>query len=253
MPAAIRAVTDGTGLAVESLRESTAHFTIQGPQSRALLQQLTTVDVSNEAFPYYTFRDGVDVAGVPVLVSRMGFTAELGYELYVPVEHALGVWDTVFAAGEAFGIRALGAAAIMMVRIEAGMVMGEGLEYDHATSPWECNLGWAVPADKPAFRGRDAVLAAKDVAPRRTVTVRLDGGEDRATGAPLLVDGRVVGHVTMSVPSPHLGFATIGLAHVAKEHAAIGTAVVARLEEGEIAGEIVATPVYDPDRARVRS
>ena len=253
MPAAIRAVTDGTNLVVESLRESLAHFTIQGPRSRALLEKLTDADVSNEAFPYYTFSDDLVLAGVPTFVSRMGFTAELGYELYAPVDRALELWDAVFAAGEEFGIRALGAAAIMMVRIEAGMVMGEGLEYDHATSPWECNLGWAIPADKPSFRGREAVLAAKETAPRRTVTVRLDGGEDRATGAPLFVDGVEVGHVTMSIPSPHLGFATIGLAQIAKEHAAVGTAVTARLEEGDIAGKIIATPVYDPDRQRVRS
>ena len=253
LPHAVQAAADGSGLDVESLRESIVHITLQGPKSRALLEKLVDFDVSNEAFPYYTFKDGVTVAGIPALVSRMGFTAELGYELYAPAERALELWDAVFAAGEEFGIRAIGAAAIMMLRIEAGMVMGEGLEYDRATSPWECNLGWAIPADKAAFRGRDAVLAAKEVAPRRTVTVRLEGGEDRASGAPLLVDGVEIGTITMSVPSPHLGFATIGLAHVAKEQASPGTAVVARLEEGDVSGEIIATPAYDPDRTRVRS
>ena len=109
MPAAIRAVTDGTNLVVESLRESLAHFTIQGPRSRALLEKLTDADVSNEAFPYYTFSDDLVLAGVPTFVSRMGFTAELGYELYAPVDRALELWDAVFAAGEEFGIRALGA------------------------------------------------------------------------------------------------------------------------------------------------
>lgn len=255
LPHAVEAATADSGLVVESLRESTAHITLQGPKSRALLAELVDFDVSNEAFPYYTFKDGVAVAvaGIPALVSRMGFTAELGYELYVPAARALEVWDAVFAAGEGFGIRAVGAAAIMMLRIEAGMVMGEGLEYDRSTSPWECNLGWAIPADKAAFRGRDAVLAAKETAPRRTVTVRLEGGEDRASGAPLLVDGVEIGTITMSVPSPHLGFATIGMAHVAREQASPGTAVVARLEEGDVSGEIIATPAYDPDRTRVRS
>ena len=254
MPAAVEEALAGKGLEVVHLRDATCHITLQGPRSRELLARLVDADVSNDAFPYYTFRDGIEVAGIPALVSRMGFTAELGYEVYAPAERALELWDAVFAAGEDLGIRAIGAAAIMMLRIEAGMVMGEGLEYDDTVSPWECNLGWAVSEGKPAaYRGRDAVEAARATAPRRTVTIRLDGGEDRATGAPLLVGGDEVGHVTMSVPSPHLGFATIGLARVAREHAEPGTQVVARLEEGDIAGEVVATPVYDPERGRVRS
>ena len=252
MPAAIDGATAGKGLEVRHLREEQCHLTLQGPRSREVLAKLAGFDVSGGAFPYYTFRDGVTVAGLPVLVSRMGFTAELGYELYAPVEEALDLWDAVFEAGREFGIRAVGAAAIMMLRIEAGMVMGEGLEYDESVTPWECNLGWAVPAEKVAYRGRDALAAARETAPFRTVSVRLAGGEDRATGAPLHVGEEVVGHVTMSVPSPHLGFATLGLARVARQHAAVGTSLVARLDEGDVAGEIVATPVYDPERQRVR-
>ena len=124
MPAAIDGATAGKGLEVRHLREEQCHLTLQGPRSREVLAKLAGFDVSGGAFPYYTFRDGVTVAGLPVLVSRMGFTAELGYELYAPVEEALDLWDAVFEAGREFGIRAVGAAAIMMLRIEAGMVMG---------------------------------------------------------------------------------------------------------------------------------
>ncbi|MDX6376463.1 MAG: aminomethyltransferase [Gaiellaceae bacterium] len=254
MPAAIEAATAGRGLDVEHLRERQCHLTLQGPRSRDVLERLVDVDVSAEAFPYYTFRDGVTASGIPALVSRMGFTAELGYEIYAPVERALELWDAVVAAGAAFGIQGVGAAAIMMLRIEAGMVMGEGLEYDESVTPWECNLGWAVPASKAIpYRGRDAVLAARETAPFRTVSIRLSGGDDRATGAPLYDGEAVVGHVTMSVPSPHLGFETLGLARVEKAYAGIGSRLVARLDDGDVAGEVVATPVYDPDRHRVRS
>ena len=163
-------------------------------------------------------------------------------------------WDALTEAGAEFGIQGVGAAAIMMLRIEAGMGMGEGLEYDESVSPWECGLGWAIPPEQAApYRGREALLAARHTAPRRTVTIRLAGGEDRASGAPLFAGDLEVGHVTMSVPSPHLDFATIGLARVATEHAGLGAKLVARLEEGDLAGEIVATPVYDPERSRVRS
>ncbi len=252
MPYAIESTCAGRGLDVRRLREQLCHLTLQGPESRTLLSRLTDLDVSNEAFPYYTFRDGAMVAGVPALVSRMGFTAELGYEVYAPVERALELWDAVFAAGDDLGIRAVGAAAIMMLRIEAGMVMGEGLEYDESVNPFECNLGWAVPAGKGGYRGRDALEAARTASARRTVTLRLGGGEDRAIGAPLFAGDEQVGHVTMSAPSPYLGFATLGLARVRAEHSAAGTELVAQLEEGHIAAVVVPTPVYDPDRRRVR-
>ena len=252
MPAAIDGATAGKGLEVRHLREQQCHLTLQGPRSREVLAKLAGFDVSGGAFPYYTFRDGVTVAGLPVLVSRMGFTAELGYELYAPVEEALDLWDAVFEAGREFRIRAVGAAAIMMLRIEAGMVMGEGLEYDESVTL----VGVQSRLGRAGGEGRlprpDALAAARETAPFRTVSVRLAGGEDRATGAPLHVGEDVVGHVTMSVPSPHLGFATLGLARVARQHAAVGTSLVARLDEGDVAGEIVATPVYDPERQRVR-
>ena len=108
-------------------------------------------------------RDSITVAGVDdVFVTRMGFTAELGYELFVPVERALEIYDALIEAGGPAGLRPVGVAAIMMVRVEAGMIMGDGLEYDRSVSPWECGLGWAVDLDKGDFRGRDAVLRLRD-------------------------------------------------------------------------------------------
>jgi aminomethyltransferase len=252
MPAAIDAATAGKDLVVRPLREDICHLTLQGPRSRELLAKLVEVDVSNEAFPYYTFRDEVSVAGIPCLLARMGFTAELGYEIQGPVDRALELWDAVAEAGKEFDIRSVGSAALMVCRIEAGMVIAH-LDYDETVTPWECNLGWAVNLDTGAYRGRDALAASRDTAPTRLVSVRLEGGERRATGAPLFRDDEQVGHVTMSVVSPYLDFATLGLARVAREHAAVGSRLVARLEEGEVAGEVVPMPVYDPERKRVHS
>ena len=140
----------------------------------------------------------------------------------------------------------------MMLRIEAGLIMGEGLEYDSTVSPFECGLGWAIDFDKGDFHGREALIALEDSAPMRLVTVRLAGGDDAASGALLEHAGERIGHVTMSMPSPYTG-ATLGLARVKREHAAPGTSVVAHLDDGLIEGEIVPMPVYQPDRARVRS
>jgi aminomethyltransferase len=253
MPEAMDEATADHGLEVRHLRDELCHLTLQGPESRELLASLADADLSNEGFPYYTFKDPVTVSGIEVMVARMGFTAELGYEVHAPIDKAFDLWDAVCDAGERFGIRALGAAAIMMLRTEAGMVMGDGFEYDDQTTPWECNLGWAVAAEKPAFRGRDAVLASRDTVDMRLVSVRLDDGEDRATGAPLFHDGRQVGHITMSVPSPYLDFATLGLAKVPRDLAGSGTELTARFEEGDHRAVVVDTPVYDPERIRVKS
>jgi aminomethyltransferase len=234
-------------------RAELAHLNIQGPRSRDLLAKVTSVDVSNEAFPYYTFKDSMLVAGVEdAFVTRMGYTAELGYELFVPADRALDVYDALMEAGAEYGMRPVGVAAIMMIRLEAGMVMGE-FEYDEDTSPWEASLGWAVDLDKGDFRGRDAVIKLRDERPGRIISVVLERGDDAATGAELKSDGETIGKVTMSMPSPYLHGKTLGLARVDKAKAQPGVHVIAVVGEDEIPGELVATPVYDPERKRVKS
>jgi aminomethyltransferase len=110
-----------------------------------------------------------------------------------------------------------------------------------------------VDLEKGDFRGRDAVLGLKDARHDRLVSVVLEGGEDAATGAPLSVAGDEVGKITMAVASPYLGGRTLGLAKVHRDFASPGTAVSARVDGADLSGELVATPVYDPERKRVRS
>jgi aminomethyltransferase len=248
----LRQLAAGTKVNITERRAEIGHLAVQGPRSRKLLQAMTDEDVSNEAFPYYTYKPNLELSGIPTHVNRLGFTAELGYELWVDADRALDLWDALFAAGEPFGLIQIGANAVMMVRIEAGLIMGEGLEYDSTVSPFECGLGWAIDFEKGDFRGREALLRLRDSAPMRLVTVQLASGGDAASGAPLEHKGERIGHVTMSMPSPYTG-ATLGLARVKREHAAVGTSVAAHLDDGLIEGEIVPMPVYDPDRTRVRS
>jgi aminomethyltransferase len=254
MPGEVIPFAEAAGLTAVERRAELAHLNIQGPHSRALLATVTDADVSNEAFPYYTFRESMRVAGVDdVFVTRMGFTAELGYELFVPAGRALDVYDALMEAGQPIGLRAVGVAAIMTVRVEAGMVMGDGLEYDQTVSPWECGLGWAVDLDKADFRGRDALVRLRDERPQRLASVVLDDGDDSASGARLMADSAEVGRVTMAIASPHLSGRTLGLARVHVDHSAPGTTLVASFEGHEVAAEVVSTPVYDPQRRRVRS
>ena len=231
-------------------RDSLAVLSLQGPNSRDVLAALTSSDVSNQALPYYCVSQ-LELAGIKATVSRLGFTAELGYEIMVDQQDALALYDAVFKAGEPFGIQAFSAAALMMCRVEAGMVMGE-IEYDHTVSPYECRLGWTID-DKPHFHGRDALRARKASDNGRIVTIRIEGEPDGLDGAVIHAGDAPLGIVTMAVPSPVLGGQTIALARVHRDYSDVDNELVVATPNGLRAATVIATPVFDPQRIRVRS
>jgi aminomethyltransferase len=239
------------GITVREQTDATPHLCLQGPQSRAMLQSLTDADLSNAAFPYYTFREDVEIAGVPVFMTRLGYTAELGYELWVERDHALDLWDALLAELSPQGMKVIGMVALDLFRIEGGFIIG-GVEYDETVSPYECGLGWSVALDKGDFQGRAGIERDRDAAEMRLTTVRLAGGGDDASGAPLSVGGVEVGLVTQAVESPYLDGATLGLAKIRKDLNVPGTAVVARVGEEDVAGEIVEHPVYEKARRKAK-
>jgi aminomethyltransferase len=246
------AAAEGTGIEVREFTDAMPHLCLQGPRSRELLRSLTDADLSNAAFPYYTFREDVAIAGVPVFMTRLGYTAELGYELWVERERALDLWDALVEAGPAFGMRVIGMTALDLFRIEGGFIIG-GVEYDPAVSPFECGLGWAVAFDKEPLRGRAGLERDRDAALPRLASVTLEAGGDAASGARLSAEGEDVGLVTQAVASPFLGGRTLGLAKVRGDLArAVGTGVVAHVDGAEIRGEIVEHPVYERERRRAR-
>lgn len=227
-------------------------LSVQGPLSRELLQTLTDEDLSNSAFPYYTFKPQVRLAGCTVQMNRIGFTAELGFEVVAPIADAPVLMAAIREAGGPLGALPCGAAALMMCRIESGMVMAE-VEYDRTLTPFECRLGWAVDFDKGEFNGRDSLLSKRDSASGRVMTIRIDGDPDDLDGAAIEFDGRVVGQVTMAVPSPALDGATLAMARLHRDVAQVGHALNVTTESGSRGAEVLKTPVYDPERIRVRS
>jgi aminomethyltransferase len=240
------------GHTLDEVRDSVATVSLQGPRSRQILQKLTTTDVSNEAFPYYSFQTGVQVAGLTAHINRIGFTAELGYEIMVDVAEAVQLWDVIAEAGAEFGVVPCAAAALMVVRVEAGMIMSE-LEYDETTSPFECRMGWAVDLDKPAFHGRGALVALKEMARRTVASVRVDSAPEGLDGAVLTVDGEPIGHITMAVKSPALEGQTLALARLDRSVSKPGQRLTIATEFGVSQAEVVPMPVYDPERTKVRS
>ena len=149
-------------------------------------------------------------------MTRLGYTAELGYELWVERERSLDLWDALLAAGTPQGMQVIGMVALDLFRIEGGFIIG-GVEYDPTVSPFECGLGWSVNLDKGDFQGREGLLRDRDETVLRLTSVVLESGGDDASGAPLCDDGEEVGLVTQAVVSPYLDGRTLGLAKIRKE------------------------------------
>lgn len=239
------------GTTVTDRRAEFAAVSLQGPSSRALLQRLTGSDISNEALPYYGALLDIEVAGIPAMLLRLGFTAELGYEIIVPVEHADALWDAILEHDD-LGIELMGLEAILIARTEAGMVMNE-YEYDRSTTPFECRLGWAIDFDKGSFRGRDALATKKHDVPTRLVSLEISGPAAGLDGRELFIDGQKVGRVTMAVASPVLEGRTLALARIATAHARVDNALEVGTVEGPFPAVVRQTPAFDPERNRVRS
>jgi len=239
------------GIVVREFTDAMPHLCLQGPQSRAMLQPLANGDLGNAAFPYYTFREDIEIAGVPVFMTRLGYTAELGYELWVERARALELWDALVEVLAPQGMKVIGMVALDLFRIEGGFIIG-GVEYDPTVSPYECGLGWSVALDKGDFQGREGLARDRDATELRLGSVVLDSGGDAASGAPLLVDDAEIGLVTQAVESPFLGGKTLGLAKIRQDLRVPGTKVTARVGGENVAGEVVEHPVYEKERRRAK-
>ena len=240
-----------------------AQLNVQGPRSREVLAELTGADLSTEAFGFRS-AGWVELAGVRVLLARITYLGELGYELYIPAAEALGVYDALQSAGAAYDLRPVGLKALASLRMEKAY-RDFGHDIDNTDCPLEAGLGFALALDKPtAFVGRDAVLARKAAnaaaggMPRRLVQVRLLDPEPLLFHAEIVLrDGQPVGYVRAGSYGWTLGSA-VGLAMVeaggepvTPDWLADGT------WEVDIAGsrypaEVSLRPMYDPTSARIR-
>ena len=242
---------EGTEIRVREFTDNMPHLCLQGPRSREMLQPLANQDLSNASFPYYRFREDVEIAGIPIFMTRLGYTAELGYELWVERERALALWDALVEGTQQHGMKVIGMAALDLFRIEGGFIIG-GIEYDASVSPFECGLGWSVAFDKGDLHGRAGLERDREGTSLRLTSVVLESGGDEASGATLSADGADAGLVTQAIVSPHLGGKTLGLAKVRKEFIEPGTEITARIGDKAVHGEIVRHPVYDRERTRAK-
>ena len=245
---------------VRSSTDQLHNLSVQGPLSRqAMSEAVWTPPAQPSVAELGWFRFAVgrlgDAGGAPVLVSRTGYTGELGYEIFCHPRDGAAVWDAVWAAGEPHGLSPLGLEALDILRIEAGLVF-PGYEFDDQTDPFEAGIGFTVPlkTKEDDFCGKAALIRRKANPQRTLVGLELAGDDVAGHGDGVFVGRHRVGVVTSGTRSPRTG-KSIALCRMAVEHAGLGTAVeVGKLDgmQKRLEAAVVSFPVYDPDKSRVR-
>ena len=235
-----------SGFTTANASDETGLLALQGPLAQSILQPLTAAPL--DEIKYYHCARG-DVAGIPAIISRTGYTGEDGFELFCAATDAPRLWNALLEAGKPRGLLPAGLGARDTLRLEAGYCL-YGHELTEEITPLEAGLGWTVKLDKGAdFIGREALAREKAEGLRR----KLVGIELRERGVPragyaILRDGQRIGELTSGTHSPTLN-KPIGLGYVAPEHAAAGTEVAIEIRGKPVAAGIVALPFYKRQKA----
>lgn len=252
--------TEWTDLAVwlTSTTEHWAVIALQGPRARQVLQpHVEGIDLSPGALPHMSIARG-SVCGAPLLLMRVSFTGELGFELNIPADHAAHVCESLLAAGEPLGLTPYGTDAMHQLRAEKGYII-VGQDSDGTVSPQDLGLGWAVSQKKPDFLGKRSLARPAFLDPSRKQLV----GLLTADGTTLLEEGAqvaeqpairaprpVLGHVTSAYRSEAVG-RPIALALVSAGHSRAGQTLSVALDGREVAVRVTSPVFYDPRGERL--
>jgi len=240
----------GLPVGLVNLTGHMAAFNLAGPAARLILRKLTTLDLEQSSFPYLGVREAL-VASVPCRIMRVGFVGELGYEINVPAEQGLELWERLIAVGDAYGITPYGTEAMHVLRAEKGYPM-IGQETDGSVTPQDLGHGHPL-ARTDDFIGRRSLLRSDLVrADRRQLVGLLPDRPETVLpqGAPLVAEpGRrppaMIGHVTSSYFGARIGRG-FALALVEGGRARHGEPVFAALDGRMVAARIAAPVFYDP-------
>ena len=267
----------GLDVTIEDISEQVAALALQGPTSGRLLRTVTDAPIEN--LKYFRVTRG-KIAGVPVDISRTGYTGDLGFEVWMPWPDAVRVWDALIAKGKVFDIHPAGMIALDVARIEAGLLL---IEVDYISSkkaliesqkysPFEISLGKLVDLKKENFVGREALAReAKTGAKRALVGLAINWNEVETlydkwkmapqvpsvasrVAVPVFRGGRQVGKATSTTWSPTLK-KMIALASVSREHSAVGTILSIEMTveavRHTVSAKVVALPFFNPPRKTV--
>ena len=240
------------GVEFRSLSESHIGFNIAGPNSRELLARLTGADVSNESFRFLRGRQ-LDIGPATCTIVRISFTGDLGYEIYLPEEHQLAVYEQILEQGRDLGIAPVGARALGSLRIEKGYGSW-GREYSPEWWPSESGLDRLVKLDKGDFMGREAALRLSNQPPREVLcNLRVETESvDPVGGEPIFKDGKPVGRISSASYGFTVG-ATVALGYVRYEHAKPGNSFTVEVLGDPRPASILEEPLFDPRGERLRA
>ena len=240
----------GLDCALVNVTGHRAAFNFAGPLSRQILQELTDIDLKDEAFPYLAVRSG-NVAGFPARLMRVGFVGELGYEIHVAHRRGPDVWRALFAAGTPRGLRPFGVEAQRVLRLEKGHFI-VGQDTDGLTDPYEANAMWAVAMKKPFFVGQRSLRILQARGPRqKLVGIELAAALPLPKECHLVIDRQAIAGRVTSVARSRALNKSIGLAMLSPELAQVGRDIEIRIENGEmLKARVSAAPFYDPKNLR---
>lgn len=265
----------GFKVKIEDVSDKIASLALQGPNSRAILKKASDADV--ERLGFFKMTQG-SVGGLPAVITRTGYTGDLGYEVWVENRHALKLWDALMEAGKDYGIEPAGLDALDVSRIEAGFILLD-VDYFSAkdcvlesrkSTPYEVGLGWTVQLEREPFVGQKALAAAKDSPEKCFVGLEIDWEQlerlfDEAglppqlpiaawrSAVPVYKDGEQVGRATSGAWSPTLK-KNLALATIDAAHAALGSELeietTVEYRRKTVRATVVARPFFDPPRKK---
>ena len=237
----------GLDVSIEYIAESLPNLQIQGPRSRDLMRTITDADV--DGLRYFRFLpEQVTVGGVPVWLSRTGFSGELGFELFLRPDGADALWEAV----EAAGATPYGVEVIEPLRVETGMIVTDYDYEPHRRTPFDLGLDRVVALEAPGeFMGKERLREIAAAPPNRFKTLRVDGDVLPEYGAAVTKDGEEVGTLTSPAISPRFG--NLGIAILRTDVAAEGVTVEVALGAGTVGATVDVLAIHDPEKRRPRS
>jgi sarcosine oxidase subunit alpha len=242
----------GLDVEIANVTGALAAVNVAGPRSRDVMRRLTSLDVSNEAFPYLDAQRA-PVAGVPSLILRIGFVGELGYEIHFPSPFGEHLWDTVLERGEDLGLEPFGLEPQRILRLEKMHIL-VGQDTDSESNAFEASMPWIVKLDKNDFVGKWALEHVQRRGYRaQLVGFEMEDGTVPPEGGAIVLEGaEPAGRVTSARWSPQLR-RVIGMAWVPARTAAEGAEFYVRVNGGFHKASVRLRPFFDPDGERLRS
>ena len=229
------------GVEMENASDAYSLLAIQGPKAAEAMQALTEVNLTEMG--YYTFAKGTFAGQSNIYISATGYTGSGGFEIYVPNEVAVAVWDAVFQAGKSYGIKPIGLAARDTLRLEMGFCL-YGNDIDDTTSPIEAGLGWITKFTKD-FVDSDVLKGQKEQGVSRKLVAfeMIERGIPRHDYRILDKNNQVIGKVTSGTMSPSMKIA-IGLGYVELAHAGLDSEIYIEIRDKGVLAKVVKLPFY---------